>query len=452
MALYTRSRRIPRSEFTRDYYRQSPSLGMPTPNPVSAQYPQAPAVPSRVPGDLGDVWSPAVDVNPAVWRASHSAKMHDAKHHQSIAQRTVLENTRVCEEVRKLTEDHRSLVERRLDDRLCDISFWREEVDKRHATINKDTEDLKTLKERLTKALYLYLRPLEVAQECINIRLGRIGVEEVEDEASTALRQEVEEIISCREALARSLSNSEQQIRRDLSCRYHLAKHLRDKDEAIHVDQATRHLTPTAPPTAIIPGQEINPSPVTVEWWLQNGMNLLNRADKEHHLSVQISTVSDDVLVASSRHLRERLEHTNHALQARISDTRRAKTLVEQQHAALEDNMLKLETSLAEVLAELHAKEGPLALAQTRLRTRRQRPNMECTSDEVEAALLLEVQELERTISRLTKSVRLSQEQLHQMRATKVSLEHDINIKANTILLDEVQVMGLRNTVQIDTY
>ena len=54
-ALMSRSRRIPRSEFTRDYYRQSPSLGMGTTNPVSAEYPRAPAVASRVPGDVGDV-------------------------------------------------------------------------------------------------------------------------------------------------------------------------------------------------------------------------------------------------------------------------------------------------------------------------------------------------------------------------------------------------------------
>lgn len=72
--------------------------------------------------------------------------------------------------------------------------------------------------------------------------------------------------------------------------------------------------------------------------------------------------------------------------------------------------------------------------------------------DEVEAALLREVEELELSISRLTSAADMTRRQLQELRSTKVSLEHDINLKAKTILLDEVKVMGLRNTVKIDTH
>lgn len=41
-----------------------------------------------------------------------------------------------------------------------------------------------------------------------------MGVEEVEDEASTALRQEVEELTRCRDALARTLADADQQVGR----------------------------------------------------------------------------------------------------------------------------------------------------------------------------------------------------------------------------------------------
>lgn len=44
-----------------------------------------------------------------------------------------------------------------------------------------------------------------------------------------------------------------------LSCRYHLERNLQDKDAALRVDETTSRLTPTAPPTDIIPEQSIDP-------------------------------------------------------------------------------------------------------------------------------------------------------------------------------------------------
>lgn len=70
----------------------------------------------------------------------------------------------------------------------------------------------------------------------------------------------------------------------------------------------------------------------------------------------------------------------------------------------------------------------------------------------MEDALLREVDELELTISRLSSAADNSRTQLQNLRSAKVSLEHDINLKAKTLLLDEVKVVGLRNTVNIDTH
>ncbi|XP_069193382.1 tektin-1 [Procambarus clarkii] len=451
MALLARDRRVSRSEYTRDYYRTSSSIT--TPTPASQEHPHAPAVPPRRPGQGGsDAWVPPPPINPAVWRASHSAKLHDSYADASHAQRTRAENRRLCEEAERLTAKHRQEVERRLTDRVFDVSFWREELGARHAAMEQDAAALTTLRERLSKAHQLYLQPLEVAHQCIQIRSGRVGVEEVEDEASAALRQEVQELLRCRDVLARTLADADHQFRRVLASRYHLEKNLQDKDAALRVDEATTNLTPTAPPTAIIPRQAVDPSPISVEWWRETGVKLLHRADDEHQLSAQILALAEDILVATSRHLRERLEHTDHCLQARILDTRHAKTLLEEQHAKLVEEERQLEQSLVEVEDQLEAKRGPLALAQTRLHTRTRRPNMERTRDEVEAALLREVQELELTISRLTSAAEMSRDHLQRLRSTKVSLEHDINLKAKTLLLDEVKVVALRNTVKIDTY
>ncbi|XP_068200434.1 tektin-1-like [Palaemon carinicauda] len=451
MALLERARRVSRSEYTRDYYRVG--SGVVAPVTAAQEQPYAPAVQPRTPAQVGsDAWIPSPPVNPAVWRASHSAKLHDAHAHASKAQRTRQENKRICEETDKLTSQHRAEVERRLEDRVCDVTFWREELAARHTAMDKDITVLKTMKERLEKALHLYIHPLEVAHQCLDIRRDRIGVEEVEDEASTALRQEITEITRCRDALDRALNDTINQIRRDLSCRYHLEKNLQDKDHALRVEEATTHLTPTHEHTAIIPQQKVDASPISVDWWRETGVRLLARADKEHELSEQITAIDEDILMATARHIRERVDQTNHCVQERIKDTRHAKTMLEEQHAKVVDEENLLVQSLEMVEAELEAKRGPLALAQSRLQTRTARPNMERTRDEVEASLLREVEELELSISRLSKAADLSRDQLQRLRSTRVTLEHDINLKAKTILLDEVKVMGIRNTVKIDAH
>ncbi|KAG7175431.1 Tektin-1-like [Homarus americanus] len=332
MALLGRDRRVSRSEYTRDYYRPSSSITAPSLTPQEQPY--APPVPPRRPGQGGsNAWVLPPPINPSIWRASHSAKLHDSHAHASHAQRTRAENRRLCDETERLTVNHKSEVERRLADRVCDITFWREELAARHTAMDHDATNLNTLKDRLNKAHDLYMRPLQVAYQCIEIRRGRVGVEGVEDEALTALRQEVKEVTRCREALERTSADTAHQIRRVLSCRYHLEKNLLDKDTALRVEEATTNLTPTAPPTAIIPKQTIDPSPISVEWWCEVGVKLLKRSDDEHQLSEQITALAEDILVATARHLRERLEHTDHCLKERILDTRHAKTLLEEQHA-----------------------------------------------------------------------------------------------------------------------
>ncbi|XP_050714765.1 tektin-1-like [Eriocheir sinensis] len=457
MALLARERRISRSAFTRDYYRPSPALvtSSAAASSITGKHerPPAPAVPPRRPGEVsGEAWVPPPPINPSVWRASHAARLHHAHACSSTAQRTREENKRVCEETERLTASHRSEVERRLEDRIGDVTFWREEMSSRHAELDQDTAKLKVLRERLRKAHHLYLEPLEVALKCIDIRRERIGVEEVEDEVATALRQEVEELGRCRAALADGLTDTEHQLRRVLACRHHLQQDLMDKDAALKVEKSTARLTPTAPPTTIIPAQKIDPSPVSVEGWKGTGEKLLSRADQEHQLAEQVLDAAEDLLVATSRHLRQRLEHTDHCLRERIADTRRAKTLLEEEHAKVVEEERQLEQSLTEVEDQLEAKRGPLALVQTRLFTRARRPNMERTRDEVEDALLREVEELELTISRLSSAADISRTELQNLRSAKVSLEHDINLKAKTLLLDEVKIVGLRSAVTIDTH
>ncbi|XP_076054155.1 tektin-1-like [Oratosquilla oratoria] len=464
MALLTRSRRVPITEFRNDYYQTRlehqdafhtpPSTAASTTPTAPPDPPRAPVVPPLRPQDVdvrGGVAAPPV--NPAIWRDSNMAKLHEAEANMSQGERLRKENERVCAETRRLTSAHQQEVERRLRDRREDVVFWRQELADRYTTLDKDATDLKVLRDRLTKALKEYEEPLRVALECIEIRRGRVGVEDVEDEAATALRQEVDEIRECRTALQRALHDTLQQVRRVLSCRYHVERDVTDKGAAVAVEEVTSELgSARGGSLEVRPKQALDPSPVPVDSWREVSESLLARADQEHRLAMQVLSVAEDLLVGVGRQLATRWEATNHALVARVDASRNAKTQLEEKHAEVVQEERALERSLQEVEEEVEAKREPLALAQARLDARMARPNMERTRDEVEAALLSEVEELERSLRRLGFSVDHTKDQLLDLRRIKDALEHDINLKAKTVLLDEVKVLSLREKVKIETY
>ena len=77
---------------------------------------------------------------------------------------------RLCAEAKLLTELHKNNVDRRLTDRICDVTYWREELDIRHDTLMEDAANLRVIRDRLLKQYELYLRPLQISNECIEIR------------------------------------------------------------------------------------------------------------------------------------------------------------------------------------------------------------------------------------------------------------------------------------------
>ena len=79
-------------------------------------------------------------------------------------------NRRLCAEARQLTDLHQNHVDRRLTERQFDVTNWKEELDKRHDTLKDDSDKLRVIRDRLIKQYELYFRPLEISNQCIQIR------------------------------------------------------------------------------------------------------------------------------------------------------------------------------------------------------------------------------------------------------------------------------------------
>lgn len=93
-----------------------------------------------------------------------------------------------------------------------------------------------------------------------------------------------------------------------------------------------------------------------------------------------------------------------------------------------------------------------MKLAQTRLDTRTERPNVELCRDPVQYRLISEVGEIESSIMQLQERLAQTEDSLKGLIRNELALEEDIAIKSNTLFIDEVECMGMRKSINIQNF
>ena len=111
----------------------------------------------------------------------------------------------------------------------------------------------------------------------------------------------------------------------------------------------------------------------------------------------------------------------------------------------MEDNVERLTKNIAD-------KEAPMKLAHTRLENRSNRPNVELCRDKVQYRLVEEVSEINNSVANLSERLTQSQASLKGLIRRQLELEEDIDIKANTLFIDETECMGMRKSISIQAY
>ena len=111
-----------------------------------------------------------------------------------------------------------------------------------------------------------------------------------------------------------------------------------------------------------------------------------------------------------------------------------------------------MEENLAKLQKAAQDKENPLKLSETRLDTRTNRPNVELCRDPVQYRLINEVSEINMSIAALQEKIAQSESSLKGLIRNQLSLEEDIDVKSNSLMIDEVQCMGMRKSINIQTF
>ena len=108
--------------------------------------------------------------------------------------------------------------------------------------------------------------------------------------------------------------------------------------------------------------------------------------------------------------------------------------------AAMEQNIEQLKRAIAD-------KEAPMKVTQTRLENRTFRPNVELCRDRVQYRLVEEVFEISTNIERLQVKLADAEASLKGLIRKQLSLEEDIDVKANSLFIDRDQCMELRKQI-----
>ena len=188
------------------------------------------------------------------------------------------------------------------------------------------------------------------------------------------------------------------------------------------------------------------------QWENYSDDNIKN-AEATRLNSVKLRNIVDSNLQQVANDIDKQIENTNRAFQRRIWEEIDAKTKLEDQVKDVTKLIDNMEENIKNVEKAILDKENYLKLAHTRLDVRTNRPHIELVRDPAQYKLVKEVQEIEDSIRRLQERLNESHKKLKDLDRDKLVLMKDIEVKANTIRLDEAENFnGIRKSLKINQF
>ncbi|PIO02538.1 hypothetical protein AB205_0162410 [Aquarana catesbeiana] len=188
-----------------------------------------------------------------------------------------------------------------------------------------------------------------------------------------------------------------------------------------------------------------------VEWEDFSNTNIV-KAEKQRNSSVALRTLIDSILSETASDMRKQCDTVNVALKNRVAETKDAKNKLEVHLAKVMDEITSQEKNIENLKKAIADKEGPIKVAQTRLETRTLRPNVELCRDPVQYRLISEVQEISTNVERLRETLNQAEAELKGLIRNQLSLEEEIQVKENTLYIDEVICMQMREAISINNF
>jgi tektin-1 len=229
------------------------------------------------------------------------------------------------------------------------------------------------------------------------------------------------------------------------SRKYYLEKDLKDKFTALSLDEHCSSLNnhseniAFSSDKAIIDTKSVTPS----EWESFSDENIL-KAERERAASATLCLVIDDVLDSTRNDMKRQRQAVNTAFDKRVKEQLEAKQSLKNHLSKVVAEINEMESNIAALEEAIAAKTPPMKVAQTRLHVRGERPNVELVRDPVQYRLIEEVAEITDTLQQLQVQLAESHSSLKGLNRRQLSLEEDIQVKSNSLDIDQNKCMKLR--------
>ncbi|CAH2235501.1 jg27829 [Pararge aegeria aegeria] len=390
----------------------------------------------------------------AEWKMSNDHRCRNTEDQQQLADRILGECQRIREETSERTSIMKATSDRRMEERISDIEFNKTELQLQRKELCLELESLSVYKNRLQDCLSsLQTNALSICRKCLMLRDGRVGIDLVVDEVERALQQEIATILGGQSLLEKALEQLNEQMRRLRSTRYLVDRDLQYKQAAIDLDKESLSIKQTDLCLPVYEGHTgFDPANIMVDEYNaysnKNVQQAANAVTNARPIKVFIDTILKQVI----DDLWNAFNKCNYEFNERIKDTKQTKAKLEDMHRETTQKIVDMQNNIVELQKSLLAKEGYIGLAHTRLDRRTQRVGAELVKDSPGQSLYYECEMLRHSTEQLQQMLREANASLRFLLQAQIQLEEDINVKMNTLKIDEVDCLTLRSTMDFHAY
>lgn len=388
------------------------------------------------------------------WYLNNRHRYRSCEDQQALADKIIAECDRVNDMVEETTRLNKLEVDHKIQEKIDIVEFSRGEIRRQRKEVSIEIDNLTLYKERIMDAMNaIKEKAMKICKKCLLLREGRLGIDLCHDDVERELHKEIEVIEGAQVLMKRILEQAHEQIRRLKSTIYFMDRDLEDKDNVLKLDGHNLNLDQHSFNLSMYHGfSALDPATITEEEWEQFTKQNLERAAKEINSARALSTYVDIILKQAIEDLINQFHAVNDAFRRRIEETKESKTKLEMQHSETVRQVNEILRTITRLEKSIAEKEGFMALAHTRLGNRCQRPGVELCRDLVESQLINEVRELRENCASLQHMLSEAQASMRYLLKTQIQLEEDINVKTNTLKIDEVDCMTIRQSMEYHDY
>eukprot|EP00095_Tigriopus_kingsejongensis_P002765 maker-scaffold845_size89356-snap-gene-0.17 protein:Tk02765 transcript:maker-scaffold845_size89356-snap-gene-0.17-mRNA-1 annotation:"cathepsin d" len=396
------------------------------------------------------------------WNESNLSSNRLAESERVKAEQLLQETRELVSDVKqRVKQDHKE-VQVRFRQRVGDIGFWKSELDTRLGTLKGVLEEMESQNVRVSQALSGCETPQRANEQCLAFRKQRQGVDNIKDNVERHLEFELQTVQSAELLLKQTQLQMVEDIRQIRKAKHVIEQDLEDKEAALDIDAHTSTLEMTGPLKTNksgqtgkrypIPSRKSETTKVTPSDWQSLCQKNLEMADFRLQTSIALQSTVDGILAHVASHLRSQKDLADRAFERRIQEVKAAKALLGEQLSETVIKIHELEESVEIVEKALSSKQAPLATCQLRIQRRKQRPNKELVYDDVDVKLQTECDNLIASIHRLESQLSKSRDCYATLQKSRLALEHQIGVKTQSIFIDEVKCMPVRQAVAMHSY